>query len=235
MTLNFGEFILDISVALLLGSIIGLERQFRRHPAGLRTNALVCLGAALFVTVSRLIGDTNSPSRIASYVVSGVGFLGGGVILRDGMNVKGIDTAATLWCSAAVGVLTGMGHPGEAACGTALVLALNLIFPFISRWIDSRTDPASRTVSFQIRLVCRGKQRNGVRNDLRNLIELHSGWRLDGMTLRLSKRGKRASILAELDAPARDGKGVEALAAQLGQRQGVLSVVWEQMGSQASV
>lgn len=234
MTLNLGEFVLDVSVALVLGSVIGLERQFHRHPAGLRTNALVCLGAALFVTVSRLIGDANSPTRIASYVVSGVGFLGGGVILRDGLNVKGIDTAATLWCSAAVGVLSGMGHPVEAACGTVLVLALNLLFPFLSHWIDSRTDPTAREVGFQLRIVCRGKQRNGVRNDLRGLIELHPSWRLDGMTLRLSKRRKRASIVAEVDAPMREGKAIEALAAQLGQRQGVISVVWEQTAQQST-
>jgi putative Mg2+ transporter-C (MgtC) family protein len=234
MQLNLGEFLLDVSVALVLGSVIGLERQVHRHPAGLRTNALVCLGAALFVTVSRLIGDAQSPSRIASYVVSGVGFLGGGVILRDGLNVKGIDTAATLWCSAAVGVLSGMGHPVEAACGTGLVLALNLLFPFLARRIDSLTDPASKVANFQIRIVCRGKQRNAVRDDLRKLIEQNPAWRLDGMTLRLSKRRKRASIVAELDAPVREGKGVEAIAAQLGQRQGVSSVVWEQIQQAAS-
>ena len=231
--MNFGEFLLDVFVALILGSMIGLERQLHRHPAGLRTNALVCLGAALFVTVSRLIHDITSPTRIASYVVSGVGFLGGGVILRDGMNVKGIDTAATLWCSAAVGVLSGMGHPLEAASGTSLVLALNILFPYLSRWIDSRTDPNARLVSFQLRVICRGKQRNKLRNDLRDLIALNPTWKLDGMVLRLSNRRKRASIVADIDAPASEAMTVEALAAQLGQRPGIVSVVWEQV-SQSS-
>src|ERR1700678_4145620 len=114
-------FALNVGAALLMGFAIGLERQFRQHPAGLRTNALVCTGAAMFVSLSHLMGDTASPTRVASYIVSGVGFLGGGVILREGLNVKGMSTAATLWCTAAVGTLAGAGFPGHALLGTALV------------------------------------------------------------------------------------------------------------------
>src|ERR1700679_4159840 len=94
-------FIFHISVALLLGVVIGVERQLRQHTAGLRTNALVALGAALFVSLSTLMNDSNSPTRIASYIVSGLGFLGGGVIVREGFTVKGMNTAATLWCTGA--------------------------------------------------------------------------------------------------------------------------------------
>src|SRR5580698_1690414 len=101
------HFIFNIGVALLMGIAIGMERQIQQHVAGLRTNALVCVGAALFVSLSKLMGDHNSPTRIASYIVSGIGFLGGGVILRDGLNVKGINTAATLWCTGAIGTLAG--------------------------------------------------------------------------------------------------------------------------------
>src|SRR5688500_7529277 len=100
--LPIDTFVTDLLVAHVLGATVGLERQFRGHSVGLPTNALVCLGAALFVSVSRLTGDADS-TRVVSCVVSGVGFLGG-VVLRDGLTVKGIDTAATLWCAAAVGV-----------------------------------------------------------------------------------------------------------------------------------
>lgn len=131
------EFLLNTLVALVLGAAVGLERQLRRHPAGLRTNALVCLGAAQFVSVSRLTGDADS-TRVASYVVSGVGFLGGGVILRDGLTVKGIDTAATLWCAAAVGVLAGAGFPAHSAAGAGAVLALNLALRPLVGWIEAR-------------------------------------------------------------------------------------------------
>src|SRR6516225_3405891 len=115
--MSLAQFVLDIGAAILMGVTIGLERQFGQHTAGLRTNALVCVGAALFVSLSGLTADTNSPTRIASYVVSGIGFLGGGVILREGMSVKGMNTAATLWCSAAVGSLAGAGFLIEASFG----------------------------------------------------------------------------------------------------------------------
>src|SRR5579871_6440953 len=103
--MTHAEFLLNMATALLLGAAIGLERECRQHTAGLRTNTLVALGAALFVSLSRLVEHESSPTRIASYVVSGLGILGGGVILREGLNVRGLNTAATLWCSGAVGVL----------------------------------------------------------------------------------------------------------------------------------
>src|SRR5262245_40932416 len=104
------EFTGNVALALLLGALIGIERQFRQHPAGLRTNALVSVGAALFVTLTRLIGDPNNQTRIAAYIVVGIGFLGGGVISKEGRNVRGLTTATAVWCSAAVGTLAGAGH-----------------------------------------------------------------------------------------------------------------------------
>ena len=95
--------------AVGLGALVGLERQWRQRMAGLRTNALVALGAALFELFAVQLTGVHGvdPTRIAAYVVSGIGFLGAGVILRDGVSVRGINTAATIWCSAAVGVLAG--------------------------------------------------------------------------------------------------------------------------------
>ena len=117
------SFIVNVGVALVMGVAIGVERQIHQHPAGLRTNSLVCVGAALFVSLTRLMGDGDSPTRVASYIVSGIGFLCGGVILRDGLTVKGLNTAATLWCSAAVGTLAGAGFPLHSLIGTLTVLA----------------------------------------------------------------------------------------------------------------
>ena len=101
-----------IATALVLGVIIGFERQWHRRPAGLRTNALVAVGSAGFVLISALMNGENSPTRIAAQVASGIGFLGAGVILREGLSVRGLNTAATLWCSAAVGSLAGLGLTG---------------------------------------------------------------------------------------------------------------------------
>ncbi|MFD4318302.1 MgtC/SapB family protein [Streptomyces sp. NPDC058548] len=93
------------------GALIGVERLWRARMAGLRTNALVAAGATLFVLYSEAMADPTSPTRVASYVVSGVGFLGGGVIMREGASVRGLNTVATLWCSAPVGILAASGRP----------------------------------------------------------------------------------------------------------------------------
>lgn len=124
--MDLGTFVLGIAFAFLMGSALGLERQIHQHPAGLRTNALVCVGAALFVSLSRLMPCEASPSRIAAQVVSGIGFLGGGVILREGLNVRGVTTAAMLWCSAGLGTLAGAGFWVEAGVGTGIILAANM-------------------------------------------------------------------------------------------------------------
>ncbi|MGE5151073.1 MAG: MgtC/SapB family protein [Rhodospirillaceae bacterium] len=99
---SFADSALRLAVALLLGSAIGFERQWNQKMAGLRTNALVALGACGFVVFSGLVGQ-GDPTRVAAQVVSGIGFLGAGIILRAGINVHGLNTAATLWCSAMVG------------------------------------------------------------------------------------------------------------------------------------
>ncbi|MCL6526085.1 MgtC/SapB family protein [Meiothermus granaticius] len=121
------EFSLRLGVALVLGAIIGYERSRRQGLAGIRTNALVACGAAQFVMLSGLLAG-GDPTRIAAQVVSGVGFLGAGVILREGgFNVRGLNTAATLWGSAAVGSLAGAGFVLYALPGTLAIMVANLV------------------------------------------------------------------------------------------------------------
>ena len=128
------EMLLRLSAGIGLGTVIGLERQYRARMAGLRTNALVAVGATLFVLLSAygFRGATADPTRVAAQIVSGIGFLGAGVILRDGLNVRGLNTAATLWCSAAVGALAGAGMFTAASAGTVLVVVVNVAPP---RWV----------------------------------------------------------------------------------------------------
>src|SRR6516164_5942263 len=109
--MTIAQAALNLAVALALSAIIGFERQWRNRLAGLRTNTLVAIGAASFVIFESLVPDESSPTRIAAQVVSGIGFLGAGLIFREGLSVRGLNTAATLWCSAAVGVLAGAGYP----------------------------------------------------------------------------------------------------------------------------
>lgn len=122
--MNYIEFAIPLGLAFLLGSAIGLERQWRQRMAGLQTNALVAIGATLFLMLS---GYTPGDTRIPAQIVSGVGFLGGGVILREGHGVRGINTAATLWCTAAIGCLVGAKLYTEAITGTAVILIVNII------------------------------------------------------------------------------------------------------------
>lgn len=127
----------SLVTAFVLGAIIGLERQYRQRTAGLRTNVLVAVGAALFVDIAMrfhaIYGGTPSPLHVVAYVVSGVGFLGAGVIMREEGNIRGINTAATLWGSAAVGVAAGTGMLVEAVLGTLFVLSANtLLRPIVN-------------------------------------------------------------------------------------------------------
>ena len=125
MTMQLAQAGLNLLIAACLGAAIGLERQWRQRLAGLRTNTLVALGAAIFVTYAHVVPDGLGDTRIAAQVVSGIGFLGAGVIFKEGLNVRGLNTAATLWCSAAVGLLAGEGLALYGLMAAALVLGAN--------------------------------------------------------------------------------------------------------------
>ncbi|MCZ0992096.1 MgtC/SapB family protein [Streptomyces noursei] len=156
-TLTIVDFLVRLATGVACGALIGVERQWRARMAGLRTNALVAAGATLFVLYSTAVGDSGSPTRVASYVVSGIGFLGGGVILRDGAGVRGLNTAATLWCSAAVGVLAASGRLEFAVLGTLAVLAVHLVLRPAGRLLDrapaSGSDPDA-AVHATVHVVC---------------------------------------------------------------------------------
>jgi putative Mg2+ transporter-C (MgtC) family protein len=131
---------INLSVALACGALIGSERQVRQRMAGLRTNALVALGASAFVVFASLFPGEASPTRVAAQVVSGIGFLGAGIIFRDGFNVHGLNTAATLWCSAAVGLMAGAGAWPLALLLTSLVVFVNLGLRPLVRWLKRHTN-----------------------------------------------------------------------------------------------
>ena len=129
--MTYDVFLIRISMSFILSLLIGLERQWRGRAIGLRTNVLVSIGSFLFVSFS-FLGSGMDISRIAAQVVSGIGFLGAGVILKDGMNIRGLNTAATLWCNAAIGVLCAGGFLIEAAIGTLFILFSNVILRLLT-------------------------------------------------------------------------------------------------------
>jgi putative Mg2+ transporter-C (MgtC) family protein len=132
------DLILRIVTGLGLGAAIGLERQWRARTAGLRTNALVSLGATLFVIMGAysFSGPGADPTRVAAQIVSGIGFLGAGVIMKQGVTISGLNTAATLWASAAVGALAGSGLYWIAIGGTLAIMLANTLLRPLGRALD---------------------------------------------------------------------------------------------------
>lgn len=165
MFLDWHDFILRLGCALLFGAVIGVERQWRQRMAGLRTNALVSLGAACFVAFSAVSSGDTSPTRVAAQVVSGIGFLGAGVIMREGATVRGLNTAATLWCSAAVGTFAGAGHVIEAAIAAVFVALTNLLLRPLVQLINRQPLPSAAEVEteYTVHVTCRGNEEAHVR------------------------------------------------------------------------
>jgi putative Mg2+ transporter-C (MgtC) family protein len=158
------ESIERLSVALLLGCAIGFERQWHQKMAGLRTNALVALGACGFVVFSFISGQ-GDPTRVAAQVVTGIGFLGAGVILREGVNVHGLNTAATLWCSAMVGTFTGGGYWAPGIAAAAFVIATNLCLRPLVRRVNSRLMIATDVETYySISLTCKSVEEAHLRS-----------------------------------------------------------------------
>jgi putative Mg2+ transporter-C (MgtC) family protein len=133
------EMVLRLLLAGGLGAVLGTEREFRRKPAGLRTNILIAIGAALFTMTSiTFAGAGGSSDRVAAQVVTGIGFLGAGTILRFRGSVHGMTTAATIWVNAAIGMTAGIGAFSLAVTATVITLIVLLVLPFFESWFENR-------------------------------------------------------------------------------------------------
>lgn len=151
--MNFLDFVIGLSVCFLLSFVLGLERQYRRRSLGLRTMILVALGSYMFVSFSFLInGYQIDVSRIASQVVAGIGFLGAGVIIKDNEKnrVRGLTTAATLWCDAGLGILCAGGFIKEAIVASVFVLFSNIILRHVNSLVNDRVEDMSTNETFNI-------------------------------------------------------------------------------------
>jgi putative Mg2+ transporter-C (MgtC) family protein len=222
------DFSLNIGAALLLGMAIGLERQFRQHPAGLRTNALVCLGAALFVSLSFMTTASNDHTRVAGQVVSGIGFLGGGVILREGLNVRGMSTAATLWCSAAVGTLAGAGLVPAAAIGTLAILLIHLTLRPLVRRIDARLKGAVEVETvYRLRAVCSAPEAAVIRTILLRHVNSHPAMTLQGLSMQDADQPGDRVVVAEIFSAERNDKYMNDLVSRVSIEPSISAVSWE--------
>lgn len=231
---TFREFVGYCAAAFVLGSLIGAERQWRQRTAGLRTNALVSLGAAAFAMVAGMTPGADQSLRIAAQVVSGIGFIGGGVIFREGLTITGLNTAATLWCSAAIGVLCGSGFVKEAAVGAAFVLLANVFLRPVARKLgrpDIQNLPDIET-QYLFRLQCRSNDENHLRALLLHSVAgpkltLHSLSSED-----IDPTGK-LEIRAKVVGSGRQDNALEGMVSRLSLEPSVSAVSWEVVGQAA--
>lgn len=217
-------------LALLLGSLIGIERQWRQRAAGLRTNVLVCLGAAAFVD----LGSTVAPgsTQIIAYVVSGVGFLGAGAIMKDGANIRGLNTAATLWCSAAVGACAGAGEMVDAVFVTFLLICVNIVLRPLSRYIDQRSLSLLETHTVtRLRVICPFEHQTDAEFQVTRAIAERS-LRLRELRAERIEETDKSIVQAVIESSTRDPVMLEKLASELRAFPWTESVEWTEIESE---
>ncbi|WP_040690111.1 MgtC/SapB family protein [Nocardia vinacea] len=222
------EMILRLLAGIGLGAVIGFERQYRARMAGLRTNALVAAGATLFVLLSAngFHGGAADPTRVAAQIVSGIGFLGAGVIIRDGLNVRGLNTAATLWCSAAVGALAGAGMFTTAAAGAVAVMVVNIALRAAGRAVDRQPDAAiEQPASYVFVAVTNDEQEAHVRALLVQALT-RTDFRLLSVSSANTDIAGRVEVRAELTGDQRDDRQMESAVSRLSLEPSVTSVGW---------
>lgn len=220
-------FLLRLALALILGAFIGAERQWRQRMAGLRTNALVSAGAAMFVMLTALNARAPDDSfRIAGQVVSGIGFLGAGVILRNGLNITGLNTAATLWCSAAIGTIAGYGMYVPAVIGAVGVIATNVCLRPLGKALNRSKGAVDAEITYLFRITALTEQEAHMR-----ALLLHA---LSGQPLFLKslnsedvEHTSRVEIRASLSSTGRQNLLLEQIVSRMSLEPGVSGVSWE--------
>jgi putative Mg2+ transporter-C (MgtC) family protein len=223
-TLSWGHELLRIGVAALLGGAVGFERELREREAGLRTHLVVCVGAALFTLVSAygfhdfLVEGGNlvrvDPTRIAAQIVSGIGFLGAGAIIRQGLSVRGLTTAATLWLVAAIGMASGAGYYDAAIIATGVALVTLGPLRIVAFRVVRRFRPHTERLLVEI-------PAGGSPAPLIEVIEMHAG---RVVSMEVTQEGDRRSVVVDVQLTASAAPFVVAGVADI---DGVLEVRWE--------
>ncbi len=170
---NTIDTLISLFTAFVLGGLIGFERQYRQRTAGLRTNVLVAVGAAIFVDIANNLSGADGAVRVIAYVVSGIGFLGAGVIMRQEGSIHGLNTAATLWCSAAVGAAAGSDLILEALLATLFIIAANTLLRPIVHMIDRSPLDDESEVLHVIYIVCDKMATKKVMDELNLALTRH--------------------------------------------------------------
>lgn len=217
----------NLAVALGCGAFIGSERQVRQRMAGLRTNALVALGAASFVIFSGLYPDEVSPTRVAAQIVSGIGFLGAGIIFRDGFNVHGLNTAATLWCSAGVGMMAGHGAWEHALLLTGMVVFVNLGLRPLVKLLKHYTRAGMPVIkAYRVQVAVAPDQEAAVRSLMLRTLSL-GGLHISEIGVTPAAQGQGMDLSATVTAEVVGEVALEQAVQRLAAEPGLMRVRWE--------
>src|SRR3984957_611089 len=222
---DFLDTLVSLGTAFVLGALIGAERQYRQRSAGLRTNVLVAVGAAAFVDLAMRLASADGAVRVIAYVVSGIGFLGAGVIMKEGTNVRGLNTAATLWGSAAVGCCAGADMVAQAAALTLFVLAGNtLLRPLVNAINRSPIDEQASEATYFVKLLVDAEASAGLRDAV---VERLEAAQYPVAEVDVVERGDLQEIVATLVSTAIDARELDVVVADLRGKQGVHHATWE--------
>ncbi len=217
------DYLARIGCAFLTGTLIGMERQYRQRNAGLRTNILVSVGAAAFTILSYSMTSGNGdPSRVAAQIVSGIGFLGGGLILKDGFTVRGLNTAATIWCSAACGTLSGVGFYKEAGILVACVLMTHCLFRPLCAFLEKRT---ARVFHYTIRAECQRNASDGIQKLIMNTLAFDQDVKLNALFYKGDE--ERVTVCCDMETLGEHKVLLDLLVSRLRSRPEVFSAGWE--------
>jgi len=226
--INYASLIdtsISLGAAFLFGGLIGLERQYRQRTAGLRTNILVAIGAAIFVDAGNRLTGHDGAVHVMAYVVSGIGFLGAGVIMREEGNVRGINTAATLWASGAVGACAGADLILEAGLATVFVLAANtLLRPVVSFINRQPLDTVSVEVTNSVYIIT---PKHAQKHALKQFIKTLEAAGYQTQDIEVHQFGSDdVEIQAVLTASAVDGDEMDQLIAKIADQEFVSQAFW---------
>lgn len=229
--INYGPnlyiFLIHISIAFLLSFCVGLERQWRRRSIGLRMNVLVCIGSFMFTHAS-LCFTSGDPGRVASQIVCGIGFLGAGIILKDeNRNITGLNTAATMWCAAAIGMLCAQGLLAEAIIGTLFVLLSNIILRNIGYYLSEIQPSKDGYHHYSLKIACKPKDMTIVRNDL---VEFSNKEHicLDNVDV-IEKQINKCTLIANVRVPIVKLNFIEHMMNAMSLNDSILSVGWKKL------
>lgn len=228
---QIGGFSLRLAIAVVLGFFVGLERQWTKHQAGILTNVIVCVGAYAYTAFSFVMNQDNTdPTRVAAQVVSGVGFLGAGLILRDGTNIRGLSTAATIWTTAAIGILCTLPDIYYAIIVALVIVVLHLVLHPLSAKIDKlhnydKEKRAKAECLYKISVTCVDSFEVDIRahlmsalKDSRDIIlhNLESSDTDDGNT----------KIRAYVSAAKKNDEAIESILNRIGKDEGIIRAGW---------